>query len=168
MGTRNRVWGAGLVGVGLLVAAAAWGRVWAEEPVDLSAHFGFLPVEIFKLQERSQNLIVGDFTNDNRLDLALVDNSNNRLDLLVQRDKPDPAAKIERKINQFENCRSIRRSRRSPRVTSMAMAFATSSHSPRPTRFRFDARHPKAISRSLSGSVCLNCRFRCGARPGAT
>ena len=103
MGTRNRVWGAGLVGVGLLVAAAAWGRVWAEEPVDLSAHFGFLPVEIFKLQERSQNLIVGDFTNDNRLDLALVDNSNNRLDLLVQRDKPDPAAKIERKINQFEN-----------------------------------------------------------------
>jgi hypothetical protein len=110
---RNRAWstglvgvrllGVGLVGVGLVVAAANWGRVWAEEPGDLSAHFGFLPVELFKLQERSQNLIVGDFTHDNRLDLALVDNSNNRLDLLVQRDKPDPAAKVERKINQFEN-----------------------------------------------------------------
>jgi len=56
----------------------------AEEPA-LAADYGFLPIEVFKLTDRSGNLLSGDLNHDGRTDLILVDNSHSRLDLLLQR-----------------------------------------------------------------------------------
>lgn len=54
---------------------------------DLSRHYGFLPLEVFKLEHRSQNLAAGDVNHDGLTDLILIDNSHSRIDLLVQRDR---------------------------------------------------------------------------------
>ncbi|MCA9072462.1 MAG: VCBS repeat-containing protein, partial [Planctomycetaceae bacterium] len=60
----------------------------AQEPN--SPNFGFRGLEIFKLEQRSQNMVSGDFNSDGRRDLLLIDNSHSRLDLLLQRpDKPE-------------------------------------------------------------------------------
>ena len=66
----------------------------AEEPAagDLAGYYGFERVELYKLHQRSANLQSADLNGDGRTDLILVDNSNSRLDLLVQR---DPKAPVE-------------------------------------------------------------------------
>jgi hypothetical protein len=65
------------------------GEALVAEPsaADLSRHYGFLPLEVFKLERRSQNLAAGDVNHDGLTDLVLIDNSHNRIDLLVQRDR---------------------------------------------------------------------------------
>ncbi|MGD9856326.1 MAG: FG-GAP repeat domain-containing protein [Planctomycetaceae bacterium] len=76
-----------LAGSGLLFPAA--GRSAADdEEVDLAAHYGFGPLEIFKLERRSHSMLAGDFNHDGRTDLAIVDNSHSRIDLLLQREAP--------------------------------------------------------------------------------
>ncbi len=52
---------------------------------DRSQYYGFKPLEIFKLELRSANMLSGDLNHDGRADLILVDNSHSRLDVLVQR-----------------------------------------------------------------------------------
>ena len=73
----------------LLVVAGGLREVPAagegNEESDLYAHYGFLPLEIFKLEERSANMVSADLNSDGLTDLALVDNSHSRLDLLIQR-----------------------------------------------------------------------------------
>jgi FG-GAP-like repeat len=54
----------------------------------LAQYYGFLPVEIFKLADRSGNLLSGDFNHDGLADLVLVDNGHSRIDLLIQRKEP--------------------------------------------------------------------------------
>lgn len=58
------------------------------EDVSLSQYYGFRPIEIFKLTERSSNLLSGDLNHDGLIDLILIDNSHSRLDLLLQRKVP--------------------------------------------------------------------------------
>jgi FG-GAP-like repeat len=58
---------------------------------DLGQYYGFKPVEVFKLEPRSSNLLTGDFNNDGLTDLALFDNSHARIDLLLQRRHPEEA-----------------------------------------------------------------------------
>lgn len=72
----------------LLVMTAGAGAVRADDtPDDPGRTFGFLPIEIFKLSWRSHSLLSGDFNSDGRLDVALVDNSHSRIDLLIQREE---------------------------------------------------------------------------------
>lgn len=66
--------------------------VAAAEDSPLAQYYGFKPLEVFKLSERSGNLLTGDLNHDGLTDLILVDNSHSRLDLLLQRKEP-PAAK---------------------------------------------------------------------------
>lgn len=92
----------------LLALLAIPGRVVpADEPdSSLSGHYGFNPLEIFKLQLRSSNLVAADLNNDGRTDLILIDNSNSRLDLLKQRDKPAPKTSTPvgpGKVNAIDN-----------------------------------------------------------------
>ncbi len=58
-------------------------------PVDMGQYYGFKPVEVYKLEPRSSNLLTGDFNNDGLTDLALFDNSHARIDLLLQRRRPE-------------------------------------------------------------------------------
>ena len=77
----------------------------ADEPVsELSRYYGFRPLEIYKLEQRSGNLLAADMNQDGRTDLILVDNSHSRIDLLLQREKPlvrDPVS--GRKVNAIES-----------------------------------------------------------------
>ena len=52
---------------------------------ELAQYFGFRPVEIFKLSERSANMLACDLNGDGLTDLILCDNSHSRLDILQQR-----------------------------------------------------------------------------------
>ena len=67
----------------------------AEEDSSLAQYYGFKPVEVFKLAERSGNMLTGDLNHDGLTDLILVDNSHSRLDLLLQR-KEQPGTKKEK------------------------------------------------------------------------
>lgn len=60
----------------------------ADDEIDLSQYYGFRPLEIFKLERRSHSMLTGDFNHDGRTDLAVVDNSHSRIDLLLQREGP--------------------------------------------------------------------------------
>ncbi|MCA9109228.1 MAG: VCBS repeat-containing protein, partial [Planctomycetaceae bacterium] len=75
------------------------------EEIDLSVYYGFKDLEIFKLEQRSHSMLPGDFNHDGLTDLALVDNSHSRIDLLIQRqaptDKDEPAADAD--VNQIED-----------------------------------------------------------------
>lgn len=79
----------------------------AAEPVatELSEYFGFRPLEIFKLQSRSGNMLAGDLNHDGLIDLAIVDNSNSRIDMLLQRKKvPDQKERsTTNDVNSFKN-----------------------------------------------------------------
>jgi 5-hydroxyisourate hydrolase-like protein (transthyretin family) len=96
-----------IAGLCAAVSLAAGALSGAEEPEDgLAQYYGFDTLELFKLQQRSTNLQAADLNHDGRIDLILVDNSNSRLDLLLQR---DPAAVKEtagaagRKVNSIES-----------------------------------------------------------------
>lgn len=54
----------------------------------ISQYYGFRPIEVFKLSERSANLLSGDLNHDGLTDLILIDNGHSRLDLLIQRKEP--------------------------------------------------------------------------------
>jgi hypothetical protein len=79
----------------------------AEEPDDgLARYYGFDKLELFKLQQRSTNLQAADLNHDGRTDLILVDNSNSRLDLLLQRDPAtlkESADTARHKVNSIES-----------------------------------------------------------------
>jgi len=64
--------------------------VLAEEP-NLAEQYGFLPLEVFKLTDRTSNLLPGDFNHDGRTDLVIINNVHHRLDLLIQRAEPASA-----------------------------------------------------------------------------
>lgn len=58
---------------------------WTQDDPKLAQYYGFKPVEIFKLTERSGNMLTADLNHDGLTDLVLVDNSHSRIDMLLQR-----------------------------------------------------------------------------------
>ncbi|HCD01953.1 MAG TPA: hypothetical protein DER64_15655 [Planctomycetaceae bacterium] len=74
-------------------------------PSPLGQYFGFLPVEIFKLERRSSNLLARDLDRDGLVDLVVADNSHSRIDYLRQRkQKPAAAAAdFDEDTNQVKN-----------------------------------------------------------------
>jgi hypothetical protein len=78
----------------LALVALTAGPLSADEPTagkpeeNLSNFYGFAPLEIFKLEFRSHSMLGGDFNSDGRNDIAVVDNSHSRIDLLLQRESP--------------------------------------------------------------------------------
>ncbi|MEX1229786.1 MAG: VCBS repeat-containing protein [Planctomycetaceae bacterium] len=83
---------------------AAVGVRAQDDASDLSQYYGFQPLEIFKLAQRSANMLHGDFNGDGLTDLILIDNSHSRIDLLVQRSKEELAKteqKLPTKVNEF-------------------------------------------------------------------
>ena len=97
---------AGILVAGFAAAAAPVAFGFADESVsELAQYYGFGPLELFKLQQRSGNMLVGDLNHDGLNDLVLVDNSNSRIDILQQRKQPDsPGAAVKSaKINAIAN-----------------------------------------------------------------
>lgn len=96
-----------LAGMVLAACSAPLLSLRGEEPAsDLAQYYGFDRLELYKLQQRSMNLQAADLNHDGRIDLILIDNSNSRLDLLLQRDPAAvtveaPAARP--RVNSIEN-----------------------------------------------------------------
>ena len=55
----------------------------------LADYFGFLPLEIYKLEYRIGNLLVKDLDGDKVDDIAVSNNARSRIDLLLSTKKPD-------------------------------------------------------------------------------
>ncbi|MEM9701155.1 MAG: VCBS repeat-containing protein, partial [Planctomycetota bacterium] len=80
-----------LVPLSLLCGGAAFAQ--EDEPeIPLSAYYGFGELDILKVEDRSEYLRTGDLNGDGLTDLLLSDDSNSRLDLFIQREKPDGEA----------------------------------------------------------------------------
>jgi hypothetical protein len=89
-----------------LICSASVASAADEDPADsLAGYYGFGPLEIYKLHQRSTNMLAADLNNDGRTDLILIDNSNSRLDVLQQRTKADAPGKAKGtgKVNSIES-----------------------------------------------------------------
>jgi hypothetical protein len=104
----------GRLGLAML-AAIGVGRVAtaADEP-RLADHFGFLPVEVYKLDPRISGLIVKDVDGDKVDDVIVVNNGRSRIDLLlstagpVDGDAVDNGPREKSEPNRVENDRRMR------------------------------------------------------------
>ncbi len=100
----------GLFPLFLLLAFAPGVR--AEAPRQkLADYFGFLPVELYKLDSRIANLTLKDVDGDGTLDIIVTNNGRSRIDLLLSTKKPadDQGAKPFRKdVNEVEFDRRMR------------------------------------------------------------
>lgn len=94
-----------LVAVSVLLLGGVTSSLHAQEDEtirELAQFYGFKPIELFKLSERSANMVAGDLNHDGLMDLAIADNSRSRIDLLLQRTtKPANAPATKPEINQF-------------------------------------------------------------------
>ena len=93
----------------LLAGSLSGNPLVAQEPrgpSPLGQYFGFQPVEIFKLEMRSSNLLARDVDRDGLVDLVAADNSHSRIDYLHQR-KQKPAGEVvedpDGEVNQVQN-----------------------------------------------------------------
>ncbi len=86
-----------------LVTTAARAADDEDLPVELSQYYGFMPVEIFKLENRSHSMVAGDFNNDGKTDLAIVDDSHSRIDLLIQRPSAPLTEEALAKVNDIRS-----------------------------------------------------------------
>ncbi len=88
-----------------LVAILSGGWLCAQDDdgYPLASYYGFLPVEITKVDMRAHSIVTGDFNHDGQQDLALANNGHSRIDLLLGRSKPEAAKaadKNDRTANQ--------------------------------------------------------------------
>ena len=108
-GTLGR-WFRWILGTGALVLGVpqAWPR--ADEP-RLAEYFGFLPLEIYKLDPRITNLLLKDLDGDKIDDIVVSNNGRSRIDLLLSGKKPgdgeEPSA-AKPKVNEVPSDRRMR------------------------------------------------------------
>src|SRR4051794_2123252 len=76
-----------LLGMALAVPGVVNTRASGDEP-RLADYFGFLPLEIYKLDTRLNNLQLGDIDGDKINDILVVNNGRSRIDLLLSGKKP--------------------------------------------------------------------------------
>jgi len=70
------------------VLALAIGSVASAQPDRLAAYYGFLPLEIYKLENRISGLLIADLDGDGAGDIAVANNARSRIDLLLTSDGP--------------------------------------------------------------------------------
>ena len=79
-----------LLGLAIVVAGFASGRAAAADPPpeQLADYFGFLPIELYKLDSGIDNLVLRDFDGDGTSDVLVANNRRSRIDLLLSGKKP--------------------------------------------------------------------------------
>ncbi len=84
-----------VVGVGLWASTGSGWAGGADEP-RLADYFGFLPLEVYKLDSRIGNLLLKDLDGDKTLDIIAVNNGRSRIDLLLsgKKEDGDPAPRV--------------------------------------------------------------------------
>ena len=102
------------LGVGLLTGAGPSAMSRADEPVEkpkLADYFGFLPLELYKLDYRIGNLTVADFDGDGTADVLVANNARSRLDLLLSSKRPEGQAEarpFRAEVNELESDKRMR------------------------------------------------------------
>ena len=97
--------------VALGLGAFAWASQGkAADDVRLADYYGFLPVEVYKLDNRIGNMVTRDLDGDKVADIAVSNNARSRIDLLLSSrkpgdDEPQPALKD---VNDLRNDRRMR------------------------------------------------------------
>ncbi|QDV20060.1 FG-GAP repeat protein [Gimesia panareensis] len=82
-----------LVVLTLVLLGGKAAQLSADEKPRLADSYGFKPLELFKLSDRSSNMLSADMNGDGLNDLILIDNSNSRIDILQQRSgKEEPTS----------------------------------------------------------------------------
>ena len=80
-------WSGMIVGIVTLALGIPGPRAIADE-TRLADYFGFLPLEIYKLDPRINNLLLKDLDGDKIDDIIVVNNGRSRIDLLLSGKKP--------------------------------------------------------------------------------
>ncbi len=95
----------------ILVLAASETRALAEEP-RLGEYFGFLPLEVYKLDTRINHLQVKDLDGDKTDDIIVLNNGRSRIDLLLSSKKAGNDDKrpsfLKTEVNQILSDRRMR------------------------------------------------------------
>ena len=70
---------------------------------DLARHYGFLPLEVLKVDAKAGPFVVADMNGDGLMDIVVVDNFKNRIDVNLQKKgaKPTDEAAPVRGVNEF-------------------------------------------------------------------
>jgi len=92
------------------VLAASTVRGVGDEP-RLADYFGFLPLEVYKLDSRIGNLILRDLDGDKTDDIIVVNNGRSRIDLLLSGPRPaksETSSTAGQEPNQVANDRRMR------------------------------------------------------------
>ncbi|MCA1684735.1 MAG: VCBS repeat-containing protein, partial [Planctomycetia bacterium] len=93
-------------------ALAAPGSTLSADEPRLSEYFGFLPLEVYKLDTRISNLVVADLDGDKVEDVAVSNNGRSRIELLLSRkkagDEDTRPAILKAEINQIASDRRMR------------------------------------------------------------
>ncbi len=99
------------LGLGGLIAVGGWqaaGDV-ADDSVRLPDYFGFLPLEVYKLDNRIAGVLTRDLDGDKAEDIAVVNNARSRVDLLLTGKKTDDGDEVGKKdVNELTNDRRMR------------------------------------------------------------
>ncbi|MBI1322133.1 VCBS repeat-containing protein [bacterium] len=96
------------------VSAMSGNVATAQEGRDLAELYGFLPVEIYKLENRISNLVLADIDGDGSKDVIVSNNGRSRFDILFSDPKIEPdKAETEKGVNTPEYDKRMR-SRRYP------------------------------------------------------
>src|SRR3954464_1112159 len=106
MRTTVRRWVGAAVGLGVLTLGGAAAR--ADEP-RLAEYFGFLPLEIYKLDARIGGVLVRDPDGDKVGDIAVINNGRSRIDLLFSgRKTAEDESSARAEANQVPSDRRMR------------------------------------------------------------
>lgn len=80
-----------------------------DEPANLADYFGFLPVEVYKLDQRINNLTIKDLDGDKIDDITVVNNGRSRIELLLSTPGPNDFDKgITKETNEIVGDRRMR------------------------------------------------------------
>lgn len=92
-------------------ASAEDGAPKVDAKPKLADYFGFLPMELYKLEYRIGNLTIADVDGDKVGDVIVADNGRSRIDLLLSSKKPAEAAEerpFRKEVNDLESDRRMR------------------------------------------------------------
>ena len=96
-----------------LAALALLGAAPAADDARMADYFGFLPLEVYKLDTRITGLLIRDLDGDKVEDIAVINNARSRIDLLLSTAKPGDDAEgaekgKDKEVNQISNDRRMR------------------------------------------------------------
>ena len=100
-----------LLTLGVLSLLGAAGHT-ADEP-RWPDYFGFLPIEVYKLDNRINGLLIRDFDGDKIEDVIVINNARSRIDLLLSSKNPDgddvdQAVPKEKEVNEIKGDKRMR------------------------------------------------------------